>query len=130
MYLSATTHSLKIVSDATATTTEPQFVISYNDHTSSGMILPQSSTQGNLNGLTSVTALSAPAASTTRQISHLTLFNADTVSHKLTILKDVSGTGYIILSLTINPNETLEYSRENGFRIIGYIFGGVELREA
>jgi hypothetical protein len=118
MYLSATTHTLEIVSDATATTTEPQYVISYNDHTSNGMTLPQSSVQGNLTGATTITALSAPAASTTRQISHLTVYNADTVTRVITIKKDVSGTEYVLVKASLASTATLEYSRENGFNII------------
>jgi hypothetical protein len=118
MYLSATTHTLEIVSDATATTTEPQYVISYNDHTSTGMTLPQSSVQGNLTGSTTVTALSAPAASTTRQISHMTIYNADSVTRIITVKKDVSGTEYVLVRASLATKATLEYSRENGFTII------------
>lgn len=118
MYLSANTHSLEIVSDATATTTEPVYVISYNDHTSSGMTLPQSSVQGSLTGTTTVTALSAPAASTTRQISHMTVYNSDSVTRIITVKKDVSGTEYTIVRCSLASKATLEYSRENGFNII------------
>lgn len=118
MYLSATTHTLEIVSDATAATTEPQYQISYNDHTSTGMTLPQSSVQGNLTGATTVTALSAPAASTNRQVSYMTVYNADTATRIITVKKDVSGTEYIVIKASLVAGATLEYSRENGWTIV------------
>lgn len=118
MYLSSTTHTLEIVADASPATTQPQYHISYNDHTSSGMTLPQTSTDGNLNGATTVTALSAPAASTTRQVAYMTVYNADTATRIITVKKDISGTEYIIIKASLVAGATLEYSRENGWTII------------
>lgn len=118
MYLSATTHTLEVVADAAPATTQPQYHISYNDHTSSGMTLPQTSTEGNLNGSTTVTALSAPAASTTRQVAYMTVYNADTATRIITVKKDISGTEYIVIKASLVAGATLEYSRENGWTII------------
>jgi hypothetical protein len=118
MYLSATTHILEILSDATATTNEPVYSVAYNDHTSAGMTLPQSSSQGLLTGTTPVTAVSAPGASTTRQIAHLTVYNADTVTRIITVQKDVSATNYIVVKASLASGATLQFSRENGWTVL------------
>jgi hypothetical protein len=118
MYLSATTHSLEILSDATAATTEPMYNVAYNDHTSVGMTLPQSSVQGSLTGTSVVTAVSAPAASTTRQIAHLTVYNADTVTRIITVQKDVSGTNTVVVKASLSSGATLQFSRENGWTVL------------
>lgn len=118
MYLSATTHSLEILSDSTATTTEPMYGVAYNDHTSAGMTLPQSSTQGSLTGTTVVTVVAAPGASTTRQIAHLTVYNADTVTRIITVQKDVSGTNVIVVKASLASGATLQFSRENGWTVL------------
>ena len=47
------------------------------------MAFTPGSQQGSLNGTTNVTVVSAPAASTQRQISQIVIFNADTVSHTI-----------------------------------------------
>lgn len=125
MYLSATTHSLKILSDATAATTEPIYNVAFNDHTSAGMTLPQSSTQGSLTGTTAVTVVSAPAASTTRQIAFLTVYNADTATRIITVQKDVSGTNLIIVKVSLSAGETLEFSRERGWGKANQSGGGI-----
>lgn len=118
MYLSNTTHTLEIFADAAPATTNPQYHVSYNDHTSSGMTLPQSSSDGNLNGSTIVTALSAPASSTNRQVLYLTVYNADTATRIVTIQKSISSTKYIIIKSSLAPGATLEYSREHGWTVI------------
>jgi len=118
MYLSATTHILEILSDATATTNEPVYSVAYNDHTSAGMTLPQSSSQGLLTGTTPVTAVSAPGASTTRQIAHLTVYNADTVTRIITVQKDVSATNYVVVKASLASGATLQFSRENGWTVL------------
>ncbi len=118
MYLSSATQSLEMVLDAAVSSTNPQYIISYNDMTATGMTLPQSSTQGNLNGLTPVTVLSAPTASTNRQVYNLTLYNADIREISITIRKDISGTKYEILKSTLSPGDTLQWSRESGWKVL------------
>ena len=104
--------------DAAVSSTNPQYIISYNDMTATGMTLPQSSTQGNLNGLTPVTVLSAPLASTNRQVYNLTLYNSDNRAVNVTVRKDVSGTKYEIVTSTLSPGDTLQWSRESGWKVL------------
>jgi len=119
MYLSNTNETLEIVSDATATTTEPTYTFSYNDITSLGMTLPQSTSNGNMTGAVDVIAVSAPAAITTRQIIQGTIYNGDTVPHLITVKKDVGGTDYTIVSINLSVGMTLHYSREHNWSISG-----------
>lgn len=117
MYLSATNESLRVASDALASVSEPQFVISYQDITSAGMTLPMLSNQGATSGLSEITMAAAPAASTTRQVTEFHVSNIDTNNHVITVLKDVGGTNYIVIKLTLIPGQTLYYSRDAGFQV-------------
>lgn len=118
MYLSATNQTILIQADATSTVTEPMYSVAFNDHTSAGMTLPQGSSQGSLTGSSPVTAVSAPAASTTRQIAHLTVYNADTGLRLITVTKDVGGTPIILVKAFVSFGSTLQFSRESGWTII------------
>jgi len=118
MYLSTTTHSLRAVSDVAATTNEPQFTVSYQDVTSSGMTFPQLSNQGDLNGASIVTMVSAPAVSTTRQITEITICNTDTVNHTITVYKEDSPTDYILVKITLEPNQTMHWSKDDGYKVL------------
>lgn len=117
MYLSATTHSIEIVTDASATTTEPTFVASFHDITASGMTIPQSSNQGSTVGTTDTTMVSAPGATTTRQITHISIFNSDSVARTIRVYKDISGTEYNLCTALLQVGDTLEWSRETGWHI-------------
>jgi len=117
MYLSATNESLKIITGVTASISESQFVVSYQDITSIGMTLPMLSNQGATSGSNAITMVSAPASSTTRQITEFHISNIDTNNHTVTVYKDVGGTDYTIIKLTLIPGQTLYYSRDAGFQV-------------
>ncbi len=118
MYLSATTHSIEIVTDASATTTEPTFVASFHDITASGMVIPQSSNQGSTAGTTDTTMIPAPGATTTRQVTHISIFNSDSVARTIRVYKDISGTEYNLCTALLQVGDTLEWSRETGWHIL------------
>lgn len=117
MYLSNTTHSLRIVLTGSAVT-EPEWVVSYQDITSSGMTLPMLSNQGNTNDTTPVTMVSAPAASTTRQITHISLFNINSSAVTARIYKDIAGSEYNLCQVLLQVGDTLEWSRESGWHVL------------
>lgn len=125
MYFAAG-ESLEMVMSAAAATTNPSYTIAYNDIQSTGMVLPQSSSNGALTGTSFVTALTAPAAGTTRQLAHFTLYNSDTAKVEVIIRKDVSGTDYPFKKVILPVGATLEYSRETGWNVIttqtAYVF--------
>lgn len=116
MYLSST-DKLEIVLGSSVTTNQLEWVVSYQDITSVGMTLPQSSSQGLTNNTTTVDMVTAPAASTNRQVVHISVFNDDTTSETVIVKKDVSGTEYILVEVLLQPNDTLEWSRETGWKI-------------
>ena len=118
MYLSATTHKIQAVMSGAAATTNPQYVVSYQDITSTGMTIPQSSSQGSLNGTTPVDIVAAPSASTNRQVVHISIYNADTATVTVTVTKDVSGTDYTVVKYTIPVGGTLEWTRETGWQVL------------
>lgn len=118
MYLSTANDRIEIVTDASATTTEPVFTASYQDITSAGMTVPQSSSQGSTAGTTDTTLVAAPAASTNRQVTYISVFNSDTVARTIRIYKDVSGTEYNLCLTTLQVGDTLEWSRETGWHIL------------
>ena len=118
MYLSNTTEKLQIVLAGAITTSQLNWITSYQDITSAGMTLPQSSSQGNTNSTTDVDMVAAPAASTTRQVVHMIVYNADTAAATVTIKKDISGTDYLYVKQTLQSGDSLQWSREDGFTII------------
>lgn len=117
MYLSST-DKIQVVLAGAITTNQLQCIASWQDITSAGMTLPQSSSQALTNNTTAVDLVAAPAASTNRQVVHLTVYNADTVAATVTVQKDVSATDYIIIKAVLQTGDTLEWSREAGWHII------------
>mgnify|MGYP003598678107 CR=1 FL=1 len=118
IYLDATNQSLEAYMGGAASSTNPTYVVSWQDVTSSGMTIPQSSTNGSLNGATDVTILAAPGASTTRQVAHINIYNADDSIVNIYVQKDVGGTEYGLIAVQLNPGNTLEWSRDGGWNII------------
>lgn len=117
MYLSSTSESLEVVLGNTITTNHLQWTVSYQDITSAGMTLPQSSNQGVTNNTTAVTMVSAPAASTNRQVVLINVYNSDTVAATVIIQEDVSGTNYVLVKALLQAGDTLMWSREAGWTI-------------
>jgi hypothetical protein len=82
------------------------------------MTFPQLSNQGDLNGASIVTMVSAPAVSTTRQITEITICNIDTVNHTITVYKEDSPTDYILVKITLEPNQTIHWSKDDGYKVL------------
>jgi len=118
MYLNATTDKLEILLGGTITTNQLQWNVSYQDITSTGMTLPQSAGAGLTNNTTVVDMVAAPAASTTRQVTNISVFNADTVAAEVIIQKDVSGTNYTFVKSLLQAGDTLQWSREAGWTVL------------
>lgn len=117
MYLNASTDKIEIALAGNVTTNQLNWNVSWQDITSAGMTLPQSGGAGNTNNTTSVDMVSAPAASTMRQVTHINVYNADTVNATVIIRKDVSATDYLLVRVTLATQETLQWSRESGWEI-------------
>lgn len=124
MYLNASTDKLDIVLGGTVTANQLQWNVSFQDITSAGMTLPQSGGAGNTNNTTAVDIVAAPAASTTRQVIHINVYNADTSAQTVIIRKDVSATKYILMRYSVPSLDTLMWSREDGWRLMSQVGGG------
>lgn len=109
------TNTTEILELLTTTTSSTDYYISYVDITSSAFTPGQSN--GNISTATTTTILSAPAASTQRQVKFLSLRNrSTTASQTVTLKHDTSGTErYITADITLAAGETLEYNDGTGF---------------
>lgn len=111
--LSATTHSLEVV---TTTTAPIDYYVSFVDY-ASGSVTPGSS-QGAITTATTTTWVAAPGASTQRQLRRATFRNKSTSSANiLTFQKDVSGTNYEAYSVSLAPGESVKMDAEGEWNV-------------
>lgn len=120
--LDATNKSLEVVLAGTVATSQPTFVVSYAEHTS--VSFTPKNDVGSTNNSTPVTLVSAPAASTQRQIKYLNVFNIDTADVTVTIQYNNNGTIRTLTKITIEPGEQLVYDEYIGFRKQGILGQG------
>lgn len=102
IHLSNTTHILEV---QTSVAGSIHYECGFSDITSSGVSNP-TDTQGIITTATTTIIVTAPAASTTRKIQYLTVYN-NGVTNTIKLKKDVSGTEYIILGATLQNGESL-----------------------
>ena len=100
--LSNTTHTLEL---GTTTAGSIHYQIGYTDITSSGVSNPNDSV-GIITTATTTTILSAPAASTTRRVQYLNVFN-NGITNVITLKKDISAVENILMKVTLQSGETL-----------------------
>lgn len=117
MYISGANEKIQVVLGGAVTTAQLQCTASYHEVTSSGMTLPQSSNNVATNSTTDVDLVPVAGASKTNQITYLSVYNSDSVAALVTIKKDVSGTEWIIRKALLQVGDTLEFSREFGWKI-------------
>jgi len=115
MILDATTKSFEVVMAEAMTTTNPSYITAYTDVTTTTMT-PISS-DGTLNGVTPVTVISSPAASTQRKIQSIYISNVDTVSHVITVNYNDNATLRQIIVFTLQPGEMMTYVDELGWQV-------------
>jgi hypothetical protein len=111
--LDATNKSLEVV---TTTTAPVDFFCSYVDY-ASGTVTP-ADTQGAITTATTTTYVSAPAASTQRQLRRCSFRNkSTTASNRLTFQKDVGGTNYEAHSVSLGPGEATKLDTEGEWAV-------------
>ena len=115
LILPSTTDSLDVVLGSAHTTTAHKIVACYRD-IASGVFAPQRNVV-NSNGTTQVQAVAPPAASTSRVIDFVSIFNADTVAKTVTVSLNDNGTRYTLLSVTLGVGERIEYQEGQGWRV-------------
>lgn len=97
------TDALEIVTSGTAAI---DYTASWADLTSS-TITPGKSA-GQITTATTTTVITAPAASTYRQLKELTLRNVGTTSNTITIQRDVSGSNRTMYQRALGPGESVD----------------------
>ena len=100
--LSNTTHVLEL---ATSVAGSVHYQVGYTDITSSTVTNPTDSF-GIITTATTTVIATAPAASTTRKIQYVNIFN-NGASNTVVLKKDISGTEYNILQVNLQQGETL-----------------------
>lgn len=109
--LDTTTKSLEVLLGGAITTNQLEWTADFVDVNQTSFA---ATTAGNQNGVTNnasaVTMVSAPAATTSRQIKFLSVHNKDTVAATVTIRLNDNGTFRIIWKGTIQTLETIIYT--------------------
>lgn len=116
MILDTTTRTLEVILGEAIATNQCAIVADWFDTSASAD--NAGCTVGNSNGVTAVTAVGAPAASTKRIINALTIFNADTIAHGVTVRYNDNTTLYKVIAGTLQPGETLTYVKSAGWRVL------------
>lgn len=111
--LSATNQSLEIDLAGAISTNQLDVVSSYSDATSSTYTGGTQTAQSN--STTAVTIVSAPAASTVRDIDYVNVQNADTASATVIIQINTGGTLRTLLRVTLLTGEQLVYTHGSGW---------------
>lgn len=114
--LDATTKSLEFKMTAAPATTQPSFVSSYVDMSTTDFSLTGATEQdGAGNGTTVVTLVSAPGASTSRKLNYLSIRNRDTAAIQITLQYNNNSTTREILKITLSVDDSLIFSDAKGF---------------
>ena len=100
--LSNTTHVLELTTSVAGSV---HYQVGYTDITNSTITNPTDSF-GIITTATTTVIVSAPAASTTRKIQYVNVFN-NGASNTVVLKKDISGTEYNILQVNLQQGETL-----------------------
>lgn len=115
--LDTTSTSLEIVLTSAVANNQSRAYVSYEEVTSTTFAYGKNDTV--TNGVTPVTLLAAPAASTQRRVTEITLRNADTSNIEVTVNFKRSATLTPLCKITLAPGSQLKYSIANGFEAKG-----------
>lgn len=109
----ALTTTSQILELTTGSATNVDVVISYVDMTTTDTTLGDQQTL--ITSATTTTILSAPAASTQRQVKMINILNTSATPNTVTVKKDISATEYDIFYTTLQANENLTYLDGKGW---------------
>jgi hypothetical protein len=112
--LSATNHSIDVTMTA-ITTNSVEYTVAYVDVTTT-TFAPAGATAA-LAGPGPTTLISAPAASTQRQVKYISIFNADTATNTQTIQFNVGGTRRTLFKVTLLTGEQALYINDVGWSV-------------
>jgi len=117
--LDATTKTLEVNLDSAVTSNQLPIYATYSDiNTSTFVPSSAASTDTQTNDTTAVTAVSAPAETTTRKIDLITIYNADTVAADVTVQLNNNTTLRTLVKTTLQVGETLQYADGEGWSTV------------
>lgn len=118
--LDSTLKSLEAVLVANVAASQLVFTAAWADINTASVfsVSALSESDGLTNNVTAVTLVAAPAASTSRQLKYLSIFNADSANAEVIIRINNNGTTRIVVDIGLNPKDTLLYRNEDGFRVV------------
>jgi len=103
--------TLEVVLAGAITTTQLPFTTSYVDVNQTTFAASAATEQdGTTNSTTAVTIVSAPGATTSRQVKFISVYNVDTAAATVTIRLNNNGTTRIIFKATLAVGDTLQYA--------------------
>jgi len=113
--LTATTHSLELVTSSTASTDWSVGWVDLDDNS----LVTSGSDQGNVASATDTAIVAAPSSGQQRKVQFISACNkSSSTSNTYEINKDVSGTEYRLVSATLQPGEKLQYVDGSGFAVL------------
>jgi hypothetical protein len=116
MILDATTRKLQALLSGAITTTNPMVLVDWVDKTT-GTLTP-GATPSNLNGVTAVDILAAPAANAQRKVNALSIYNADTVACVCTVRYNDNATLYTLVKTSLAVGDTLIFTDAGGWETL------------
>lgn len=123
--LSATTDRIDIDLAAAHTSSSLPTLVSWRDRTSSTFVAGRTISASN--GTTAADISGSPAASTQRVIDFINVYNADTVTHTVTILFNQNGVSIKLWEGALVVGQTLTYVEGYGWSVsngtLGYTLG-------
>lgn len=119
MHLTETADVIRIRLAGAVTTNELQWSTDWKIlTTSSGALADIPRLAGETNGTTNVTIVTSPAATDSLQVARISVVNTDTITHTVTI-EFYDGTDATLKKkATLQPGQSLEYTRESGKWIV------------
>lgn len=115
MQLIATTDKIEILLGANVTTNQLQFVVSYNDITSTAVT--PAKTVSVTNNTTAVDLVPAPSSGVSRKVKWISVFNSDGAASTVTIRGNYNGTTRNIFTTTLQVNEYIQYTSQVGWKV-------------
>lgn len=104
---------IKIVTDATAATTEPTIALNYLDYLI-GQNAPVAGgpfdTAASTTGTTPLQVVGSPASGNERQPTFIVIYNPDTVARTITLQKVTGSTVIVLFSATMQPKDQARYA--------------------
>lgn len=112
--LNPTTDSLELVTSSSSTI---NYTLSYVEFTATTST--PASTQGSISAATTTTILSAPAASTQRQVKRMSVRNIGLATNTVLLQKDVSGVNFEMYQVSLGPDQTFILDSEGEVTLYG-----------